>query len=416
MTTATPVARTRLAPPSDASTIKPILRKPSSVLGVRRRSDDGEEEDDIQLRSSPTKKRKTVMFNESLNVVKNIGSKSIDDTKREVRQALEDHAKGDNLGYNHLEDVFEPHSKKCMRRKTAEVVDDEDVGKRRKRKEDEVDPQEILLYVIALTDLAPLLGKTCSGLVESILNCSWLERDDKFVRAYIQLLAAISSAQGSYFVQVLSMMVDKFTPTRSPSVVVPGFPSVDIETRKQRLHLGLRYLLDLFPAGSQMIVNLVTSKFPYTEESKAVHMEYVDNLLRLKDERPDIEREIMELLLSRLVQLDVEMTLDLENDDDETTQAVMEELESADAKGGDGESDDGAASVPEFEDDERMRRVLMIKSKLETLDAMLDLLFSVYDPIFDDPDSPAAKEAFENLLSDFSNVILPVCHISLATP
>jgi len=204
-------------------------------------------------------------------------------------------------------------------------------------------------------------------------------------------------------------MVEKFTPSRGQSVPVRGFVTVDSGTQKQRLHLGLRYLLELFPAGGQIILNLVASKFPYTEDSKAVHMEYIDHLLRLKKDRPELERDIMELILSRLVKIDVEMTLDLENDDDETTQAVLKQLESSDAKGENGDDESDAESeLSDDEDEEENRRIRIIRSKLETMDAILDLLFSIYTPIFEDPDSPEAVETFQDLLSDFSNVILPV--------
>jgi len=398
MTTETPMAR-KLASPSEASTIKPILRKPSSVLGVKRRSND--DEDSFQLQSSPTKKRKTVMFNESLNVVREISNKSLDEAKNEVRKALEGHARGNDGDYDNLKEVFAPPRPKSYDDDEESNEDDDD--------DDGTKSEDLLVYVVALTSLAPLIGKKCSGLIKNVLKCSWLERDDNFARAYIQLMAALSSVQGSYFAQVLSMMVEKFTPSRGQSVPVRGFVTVDSGTQKQRLHLGLRYLLELFPAGGQIILNLVASKFPYTEDSKAVHMEYIDHLLRLKKDRPELERDIMELILSRLVKIDVEMTLDLENDDDETTQAVLKQLESSDAKGENGDDESDAESeLSDDEDEEENRRIRIIRSKLETMDAILDLLFSIYTPIFEDPDSPEAVETFQDLLSDFSNVILPV--------
>ena len=336
-----------------------------------------------------------MVFNEDLNMVKDISSKSLEEAKREVKQALEGHSRGDDEDYDNLKELFSPSSKQL-------TPDDED--------EEAPKPQDLIVYVVALSGYAPLLGRSCSGLLRSVLRCAWLERDENFARAYIQLLAALSSVQGSFFTQVLTMMVDKFTETRHTSSV-PGFPPVDPETKRQWLHVGLKYLLDLFPAGQHIILNLVSSKFPYTEESKAVHMEYIDHLLRLKAARPELERDIMELILSRLVKLDVEMTLDLENDDDETTRAVLRQLEASDVKTEDEDDESDADSVLSDEDDlpEQAKRVLVIKSKLETMDAILDLLFSIYTPIFEDPDSPEAIEAFQDLLSDFSNVILPVC-------
>jgi RNA polymerase I-specific transcription initiation factor RRN3 len=396
MTTETPLAR-RLASPTEVSTIKPILRKPTPLLGVKRRSDDDDEDTCFQLQSSPTKKRKTVMFNESLNVVREISSKSLDEAKTEVRKALEGHARGIDGDYDNLKEVFVPPRIKRYGGDDEESNEDED--------EEGTKAEDLLVYVVALTSLAPLIGKKCSGLIKNVLRCSWLERDDNFARAYIQLMAALSSVQGSYFAQVLSMMVDKFSLVKGVSVPVKGFAQVDEETRKQRLHLGLRYLLELFPAGGKIILNLVESKFPYTEDSKAVHMEYIDHLLRLKIDRPELERDILVLILARLVKIDVEMTVDLENDDDETAQEVMKLLEG----NNDEDDSDAESELSDDEDNDEARRIKIYKSKAETMDAILDLLFSIYTPIFEDPDSPEAIEAFQDLLSDFSNVILPVC-------
>jgi len=403
MTTVSSLGR-RSSAPTVASPIKPILRKStSSVLGTQARSDDSDGADE----DAPPAKRqkKTVAFNEELNMIKEISGKSLEEAKREVRQAIEGHARGDDEDYDLLKDLFAPTGKQLTPDEEDEEEEDED-GEAPK-------PQDLMVYVVALTGSVPLLGRSCSGLLRSVLRCSWLERDESFARAYIQLLAALSSVQGPLFAQVLTMMVGKFTETRHTSAVA-GFPPVDSDTKKKWLHVGLKYLLELFPAGQHMILNLVSTKFPYTEESKAAHMEYIDHLLRLKEARPELERDIMELILSRLVKLDVEMTLDLENDDDETTRAVLRQLEASDAKNEDDDDDSDADSVLSDDDDlsEQAKRVLTIKSKLETMDAILDLLFSIYNPVFEDPESPEAVEVFQDMLSDFSNVILPVCRRS----
>ena len=93
---------------------------------------------------------------------------------------------------------------------------------------------------------------------------------------------------------------------------------------------------------------------------------------------------------------------------------MLRQLEASDAKNEEDDDDSDADSVLSDDDDlnEQAKRVLTVKNKLETMDAILDLLFSIYDPIFEDPESPEATEAFQDLLSDFSNVILPVCTLS----
>ncbi|KAK4230523.1 RNA polymerase I-specific transcription initiation factor rrn3 [Podospora fimiseda] len=397
MTTISPLARSHSAVlnsnVSTSTPIKPILRKPqtSSVLGTRSRSIDSDGADEYEHPSK--RQKKTVVFNEDLNMIKEISSKTLEEAKREVKQALDGHKRGDDEDYDNLKDLFAPRHNRS--------ADDEYL--------DDTKPQDLLAYVIAMHGYAAQIDRSCSGLLKSILRCNWLDRDEKFSRAYIELLAALSSVQGSFLAQALSMMVDKFNETKHSSSV-PGFSPVDAETKKQWLHVGIKYMLEVFPPGSRIIMNLVSSKFPYTEDSKSVHMQFIDHLLRLKTSKPEIERDIMELILSKLVKLDVEMTLDLENDDDATTRAVMRQLEASDAAKNEEDDDESDADSVMSDDDElneETKRVLMIKSKLETMDAIMDLLFSIYDPLFANPESEEAMEAFHDLLSDFSNVILP---------
>ncbi|KAG4218011.1 hypothetical protein PC116_g33509, partial [Phytophthora cactorum] len=72
----------------------------------------------------------------------------------------------------------------------------------------------------------------------------------------------------------------------------------------------------------------------------------------------------------------------------------------------DDESDAESVDSDESEDDE-YTRVKTAKENIEKMDSILDTLFELYTPSFADPDSDEALEAFEDLLSEFSNLILP---------
>jgi RNA polymerase I-specific transcription initiation factor RRN3 len=391
MTTLTSSRSSMALPSSQILTpVKPILRKPT----VEKRARDDDEDD---AEGPDAKRRKTVVFDESLNMVKDLGTRTLEEIKREVRLALERHAAGDDEDYDNLKEIFGSDQKP----RSQPNSDDEDETTR---------SQDLLAYVVALTSYVPMLGKKCAGLVNSILKCSWLARNDVFAKAYVQFLAALSSAQGSYLSQVLSMMVDKFSETRIRTP--PNFSPASRETIRNRLHMGLRYLLALFPAARNVLIGIVTTKFPYSEESKKVHLAYVDNLLRLRKHTPELERDIMELITSRVVKLDVEMQLDLEDADDATTAAVMSQLKAESTGDLEDEEDandsDNESILSDDSDlDENSARVLAIRSHVEKLDAILDAVFELYSPYFEDPDSPEAISCYEDMLSDFSNVVLP---------
>ncbi|KAB5536570.1 RNA polymerase I-specific transcription initiation factor RRN3-domain-containing protein [Coniochaeta sp. 2T2.1] len=373
--------------------VKPILRKsPQQVLGTRSRDD---EDDDTE--PPDAKRRKTVMFDESLNMVKDLNTRSLDQVKQEVSLALDRHGRRDEEDYDNLKEIFGSDQKP----RSSTNSDDEDY---------EAKSQDLLSYVVALTSNVTSLGKNCGGLVKAILGCSWLTRDDVFAKAYVQFLAALSSAQGIYLAQVLSMIVDHFSETRLRSP--PNYPPVSREIVRQRLHLGLRYLLALFPSARSMVVGLITANFPFSSQSKAIHLSYIDNLLRLIKHTPEVERDIMELITSRVVGLDVEMQLDLEDLDDKITAAVMLQLranqEKADEEDDDADDSDAESVLSDDDDiDENSAKVIQIRDHIEKMDAILDTLFELYTPYFADPDSPEAISCYENMLSDFSNVVLP---------
>lgn len=146
--------------------LKPILsRKPASVLGNRARDDEGSPDSEQR----PAKRVKTVAFDDALNTVKQIGSKTLQEVKALVKKALEDHAKGDDSDYDELRDVFSAERNK--RRKNSDIQQQ----------------QELLLYVLALTSCTPMLSR-CSDLVKDVLGCNWLTRDDDFAKAFVQFL------------------------------------------------------------------------------------------------------------------------------------------------------------------------------------------------------------------------------------
>ncbi|TPX08897.1 uncharacterized protein E0L32_009601 [Thyridium curvatum] len=395
--TSTPLTRPRprfTSPtiPSSPATIKSILRpNPTPLLGTRKRG-----HDEVDEMESPSKRKKTVHFDMSLNMTAEIGKRSLDATKTEVRKALEGHARGQNEDYNDLKDVFANDRQRYL----APIAGDE---------EDTLRPEELVVYVVALTTCAPLLNKSCSALIKTILQCSWVGRDELFLKAYVQFLAALVSAQGSCMEPVLTMIVDKFKEFRPSTWTVPDFPEVDRETMRERLHAGLRYLLQLFPSARPLLCKLISQRFPYSEESKQIHMSYVDNMLQVRQYAPDLGPEIMEIITNRLVKLDVDMQLDLDDMDDDLVTRVVVQLNSQSDIYDEDEDDSDLESLlsddPDF--DAEANRIEKATHQVQKLDSILDSLFTLYTPIFNNPDSPEARSCLEDMLSEFTNFVLP---------
>jgi RNA polymerase I-specific transcription initiation factor RRN3 len=325
----------------------------------------------------------------------------MDDVKLEVRAALENHLRGNDGQYDMLKELFTNDKQRYL----PPVVGEE---------EDTLRPHELQVYVVALTSCIPILkGKECTGLVKVILKCSWLGRDAAFSKAFTHFLAALVSAQGSYLAPVLAMLVDKFRDTRPSSWSVPDFPEVDRVIMRDRLHSTIQYMLQMFPSAAAVFETFLSSKFPFSHESVRVHMAYIHNLLQVKKYLPDSQDEILDLILKRVVKIDTQMQVDLEDLDDDVTAAVMYALRENQRQPSAWEDDDSDESDNESVDsedddyDETAARIKTVRETVEKMDAVLDTLFTIFSPHFANPGSDHAFDMFTTILREFDHIVLP---------
>jgi len=103
------------------------------------------------------------------------------------------------------------------------------------------------------------------------------------------------------------------------------------------------------------------------------------------------------------------MTLDLDEVDDDVVSKVLFQLSEAATgpQGDDAESDTESVLSDDPDFDEDARRIERATSLVGTLDAVLDVLFGLFAPRFENPGSKETRRVFEELLSDFTNQILP---------
>lgn len=76
----------------------------------------------------------------------------------------------------------------------------------------------------------------------------------------------------------------------------------------------------------------------------------------------------------------------------------------------DGDEASDAESVASDESDDRHElsgKILKAAQHIQKMDSIMDTLFRLYEPVFADPDSETATGLFDNMLSEFVNIILP---------
>ena len=196
---------------------------------------------------------------------------------------------------------------------------------------------------------------------------------------------------------------------------LPGYPVVNREQLSSRIHVALKYILRVIPSASSTLSPVLSSKFPSSEDSKKIHVFYIDNLLRLIEYAPELKSDVFALITDRLVKIDVQMQVDLGDLDDEVAAAIVQALtlnpisQKEEGAGEDSDSDiDSVTSDDSLDNDSK--RVQEVQGNVEKMDAILDLLFTIYDPYFSNPHSLEAASMFEILLGHFTNIILPTYH------
>ena len=190
-----------------------------------------------------------------------------------------------------------------------------------------------------------------------------------------------------------------------------GYPEVGREQLSSRVHTAMKYLLRLIPSASSTLSPILSTKYPGLEEPTKKHVTYINNLMSLLEYAPELKSDILSLITDRLVKIDVQMQLDLDDVDNEDAVAVFQTLSlSALNDADDNDFDDSDAESIASDDEESgkdAKRLKQLTGDIEKMDAILDLLFTNYEPYFSDPHSIEATEMFEILLGHFSNIILP---------
>ncbi|KAF2186957.1 RNA polymerase I-specific transcription initiation factor RRN3 [Zopfia rhizophila CBS 207.26] len=333
-------------------------------------------------------KRLRVTFDPDVDVriLPDWNEKSLELVGEEVRRALDRHATNDNAVYDQIRHLL------TLKPTSSEA------------------PLSGLLqkYVIALTNNVPSLDHKCSGLVHAIIDCNWVARNEQFVRSYRHLLRSLISVQPGYTNSVLHMLVNMFVELPSPSLRQQDDPSVPRSRLQSRTHECLRYLLRQNLMTSTHLSPILASYFPFPTDTTKAHVRYIKNLVTVTGYLPELKGEILALILDRLVKIDVKIQVDMEELEDDIEEHLVEahtkdeeeEEEDADV------SDDESVSSEESLNDEE-RHLKELKESVIKLDAIMDILFSYYASIFAEGDLLNVDHAFESLLSQFSNIILP---------
>ncbi|ORY80312.1 RNA polymerase I-specific transcription initiation factor RRN3, partial [Protomyces lactucae-debilis] len=269
--------------------------------------------------------------------------------------------------------------------------------------------------LVALTHQITLLDSRSGSLVKAIIGMNWLGRPFSFVQTYNAFLGSLVSSHAEYSTLVVQMLIKNLT-LLNPSIgKIPGLEVVSQAEIHQRVHAALSNVLDLVPFARENLVSVATSQFPHKSERLQAQTTFVANLLRLTQYVPIIEGAIIGVIVDKLISIDVEIQVDLEDMEPEEQGAVVDGAES------DLQDEDSSNEALEFSEDElddeqeTSMNVQIINDNIQKLDALLKIMFEHLDrklsnlPTIDGKlpkYCSAAQATFDSLLFALDTTIL----------
>ncbi|KAL4802744.1 RNA polymerase I-specific transcription initiation factor RRN3 [Aspergillus unguis] len=397
----------------------PILKTsktPSSAAGIKHRM----EEMDLSLSPSsstasdpdavPSPRKKTrVQFDEDVEMREipysdkqrnsEVGTtdKSAAVVREEVRRAIQRHVSGgDSEAYDRVKEIFTINP----RRRDANGLPPSNVPTHNTLKN----------HLMGLLSNVVALDRSCNGLVSAVLGSEWLGRDESYIKLFIRFLGNLAAAQGAYLAPVLKMLTNYMAELPKGTGKLPGYPHVHPAEAYTRLHMALRHVLQLVPSGSGSLSPILSSQFPFDSDSAKANIAYTQNLVRIIRYAPELQADILALITEKLVKIDVQIQVDMEDLEDEEGEDVLHDI-SAEAvmfaEDPDEEDDDNASVMSDESVEPESQSLKTIKDNILKLDGMIDTLFEYYAPPFTSGTLDDKENALDLLLSHFSTIILP---------
>ncbi|KAK3675754.1 DNA independent RNA polymerase I transcription factor [Recurvomyces mirabilis] len=357
-------------------------------MGLKRDSSHLDTDDESRL--SQSTKRLKVAFSPTVDVrtiADDYSEKSFDLVKEEVRQGIEGHlAPADRRDDKRYAGLLELLGK--------DVESDEAPSSKLLKK-----------YLLATIAKISSLGH-CAKLATTLLELSWLGRDDTFVALYMQFLITLATAHSKYIPAIMENLASHFARLPAATGRLQGETPVSRAIMFGRVHAVLKMLLQRIPSATTTLVLKLKAEFPNDLATTRSYIQYQRQLLRLAESMPEIKAEILALLIQRLVSIDEQIQLDYDDLEDDEEEALLQTKQAPKVDDIDNSDDESVSESEETmtEDEQRQHELNL---KVEKLDATMDLLFAHYTPLVQGGLKADLNDAYQQLLSHFETFILP---------
>uniref|UniRef100_A0A8C5ATN2 RRN3 homolog, RNA polymerase I transcription factor n=1 Tax=Gadus morhua TaxID=8049 RepID=A0A8C5ATN2_GADMO len=171
---------------------------------------------------------------------------------------------------------------------------------------------QIINWLQEFRSCVTLLGKDHEHLIHTILRLPWLGRSPAVIEEYLAFLGNLVSAQTVFLCACLKMVVSHFIPKRV-KICEGGVDISDSDDDEDEnlartfghCHQALQVILRYVPSTSHFLVPILNEKFPFVQKSSRTLECYVHNLLRVTVYIPTIQRDVLEIVIGKMLKIDV---------------------------------------------------------------------------------------------------------------
>ncbi|XP_067621167.1 RNA polymerase I-specific transcription initiation factor RRN3 isoform X2 [Eurosta solidaginis] len=272
-------------------------------------------------------------------------------------------------------------------------------------KETDLSDDQFLTAMSSAHKLINELTPKFTNLVEALTSLSWTSRGSKAVKAFTEFYIDIMVAHNKYVQFGIPKLISLWIPADVDAPLWQnGIPTDDIEAKLEAIHILMNRILTAIPMSFEIVLEAIEHKFPYFKKDPHVIAGYIHNILWVTEYKPIFTDFIVQLIVKKLVILDVNAPrseieeLDYDDEDEE----LEEENEDADIF----EVDDCQKASTDY-DIPPMKHVIA-----HTLDTCMEKMYTFLNTKNPNINGNAEQKLqlhnfWKVLLSAFDNVLLP---------
>lgn len=282
-------------------------------------------------------------------------------------------------------------------------------------------PAELKRLLFSLIHVASKLNSNYQNLIDDILKTYWIGRDNDFVSIYVQFLGAIATAHSGYIPLIIKMLIQIMASDLHLAESLPNETPIAPNLIYDRVHFSLKYILDLVPVSYTFLFSILAMEFPHKSDKTSHQVTYLKNLLGILEYAPIISAQVFGLIIDKIIQIDVEIQIELEDLDDEidelsaivTNESKSYKDELLSCQNNDIEGNEENQELLDMSENQvYFQTIACIKEIVNKLDSMLIVLFDYLSTIFSPSKEINCKSeslkdiVFDHLLRAFDSIIL----------